>query len=235
MGRWIKKFAGRAQASTDSADTLCRTSALSVSTQAHSQSVPISPHAPDTVVDGTDAELLESALSSTDSVDTLDDAFSESPSVTTDSPDTLDTMSALSVLNQVHPENFPAGSAFAAKPESACPACGSAQWWQLPGQAWHCRACKPDTPLTATTLTLPCHNAQVPPVGAPAGFERRLESACEGLSIAPAQLHAELREGGDLPALGSGALTPKALRLTAKSLAVMRYSFSSPTRGYCDD
>src|SRR5215218_7844540 len=179
MGRWIKKFAGRAQASTDSADTLCRTAALPLSTQAHSQSVPISPHAPDTVVDGTDAELLESALSSTDSVDTLDDAFLESPSVSPDSPDALDTMSALSVLNQVHPENFPAGSAFAAKPESACPNCGSGQWWQLPGQAWHCRGCEADMPLTATTLTLPCHKEQAPPVGSLAGFECMLEMACE--------------------------------------------------------
>jgi hypothetical protein len=137
MGRWIKKFSGRAQVSTDSPDTLYRTLALSVSTRAHSKSVPISPHAPDTVVNGTDAELLERSLSSTDSADTLDDVFSESPSVITDSPDTLDTMSALSVPNRAHPESSSVPPNFTAAPESACPTCGSGQWWQLSGQAWH--------------------------------------------------------------------------------------------------
>jgi hypothetical protein len=62
-----------------------------------------------------------------------------------------------------------------------------------------------------------------------------LEMACEGFSITPAQLQAELSEGGDLPDLVSGALTPKALRLVAQTLAIMRHPFSSPTRGYCDD
>jgi TubC N-terminal docking domain len=42
-----------------------------------------------------------------------------------------------------------------ADPDGLCPACGSGQWWQLPGQAWYCRVCEPDMPLTATTLT-PC-------------------------------------------------------------------------------
>ncbi len=42
----------------------------------------------------------------------------------------------------------------AGDPAGPCPACGSGQWWQLPGQAWHCRVCEPDMPLTATTLTL---------------------------------------------------------------------------------
>jgi hypothetical protein len=64
---------------------------------------------------------------------------------------------------------------------------------------------------------------QVPPVGSHAGFERRLEAACEGLSITPEQLRAELEAGGDLPGLVSGALTPQALRLTARTLALMRY------------
>jgi hypothetical protein len=41
-------------------------------------------------------------------------------------------------------------------PTDPCPVCGSGQWWQLPGEPWHCRACEPDMPLTATTLTL-CH------------------------------------------------------------------------------
>ncbi len=42
-------------------------------------------------------------------------------------------------------------------PDGPCSDCGSGQWWQLPGEPWHCRACEPDVPLTATTLTLPCH------------------------------------------------------------------------------
>ncbi|HKH21494.1 MAG TPA: hypothetical protein VKB53_11540, partial [Gammaproteobacteria bacterium] len=29
-----------------------------------------------------------------------------------------------------------------AEPDTACPGCGSGQWWQLPGGPWHCRACK---------------------------------------------------------------------------------------------
>ncbi len=39
------------------------------------------------------------------------------------------------------------------EPARLCSDCGSGQWWQLPGQLWHCRACAPDMPLTATTLT----------------------------------------------------------------------------------
>jgi hypothetical protein len=50
-----------------------------------------------------------------------------------------------------------------------------------------------------------------------------LEAACEGLSITSGQLHRELEAGGDLPGLVSGALTPQALRLTARTLALMRY------------
>jgi hypothetical protein len=36
-----------------------------------------------------------------------------------------------------------------------CYACGCRQWWQLPEESWHCRACKPGMPLDATTLTCP--------------------------------------------------------------------------------
>src|SRR5215217_1160140 len=111
-----------------------------------------------------------------------------------------------------------------AEPDTACLARGSGQWWQLPGQAWHCRQCEPDMPLAATTLTLPCHKEQAPPVGSLAGFECMLEMACEDLTITPEQLRAELTEGGDIPDLVSGALTSKALRLTARTLALMRYS-----------
>jgi hypothetical protein len=47
--------------------------------------------------------------------------------------------------------------------------------------------------------------------------------ACRGLMITPEQLRQELEAGGDIPDLASGRLTPKALRLTAKTLALMRY------------
>ena len=43
------------------------------------------------------------------------------------------------------------------EPDGPCLDCSSGQWWQLPGEAWHCRACEPDMPLRATTLTLSCH------------------------------------------------------------------------------
>jgi hypothetical protein len=77
-------------------------------------------------------------------------------------------------------------------------------------------------PLTATTLTLPCHKEQASSVGPLIGLERMIETACQGLSITPEQLHQELEVSGDLPDLVSGALTPNALRLTAKTLALMR-------------
>ncbi len=65
-----------------------------------------------------------------------------------------------------------------ADPAWPCPDCGSGQWWQLPGQAWHCRACEPDMPLTATTLTLPCHKVELRPVPADAGLCSMFEHAC---------------------------------------------------------
>jgi hypothetical protein len=111
----------------------------------------------------------------------------------------------------------------AVDPDGPCPACGSGQWWQLPGEPWHCRACGPDMPLTATTLTLPCHKVELRPVVTNVGLERMLEVACQGLSITPEQLRHELEEDGDLFDLACGALTPKAFWLTAKTLALMRY------------
>jgi hypothetical protein len=38
----------------------------------------------------------------------------------------------------------------AGDPAGPCDTCGSGQWWQLPGQAWHCRVCTPDVPLIDT-------------------------------------------------------------------------------------
>jgi hypothetical protein len=34
-------------------------------------------------------------------------------------------------------------------PAEPCAHCGYGQWWQIPGQPWHCCACQPDMPLTA--------------------------------------------------------------------------------------
>ncbi len=71
------------------------------------------------------------------------------------------------------------------------------------------------------------HKEQAPPAGSYDGLERMLELACEGLNITREQLRQELTEGGDLPDLVAGALTPEALRLIAKTLAVMRYSLQN--------
>ncbi len=43
--------------------------------------------------------------------------------------------------------------------------------------------------------------------------------------ITPEQLRQELEESGDIPDLACGALTPEALKLTAKTLALMRYPY----------
>ncbi|MGH8502880.1 MAG: hypothetical protein ACREVE_10525 [Gammaproteobacteria bacterium] len=53
---------------------------------------------------------------------------------------------------------------------------------------------------------------------------RRIETACQGLTITPAQLRTELQQGGDIPDVVSGALTPRALRMIAETLALMRYA-----------
>jgi hypothetical protein len=50
-----------------------------------------------------------------------------------------------------------------------------------------------------------------------------IQAACDGLPMTDEQLRAELEEGGDLEDVQCGALTPKALRLTAETLALMRY------------
>jgi hypothetical protein len=83
--------------------------------------------------------------------------FSERAQVNTDSADTLSTTSTLSVPNRAHSENISVSLNEAGDPDSPCPACGSGQWWRLPGEPWRCRACEPRMPLEATTLTLACH------------------------------------------------------------------------------
>jgi hypothetical protein len=52
-------------------------------------------------------------------------------------------------------------------------------------------------------------------------------AACEDLAITGDQLFAELKEGGDITDVQSGALTPKALRLTAETLVLMHGSTAS--------
>jgi len=61
----------------------------------------------------------------------------------------------------------------------------------------------------------------------PCQVTRLIEDATEGLSITPEQLAAELAD--DMDDIRSGALTPEALRLTAETLAVMRYPGSPRT------
>jgi hypothetical protein len=47
--------------------------------------------------------------------------------------------------------------------------------------------------------------------------------AWQALSITPEQLRQDLEEGSDVPELVLGALTASALRLTAKTLVLVRY------------
>ncbi len=54
-------------------------------------------------------------------------------------------------------------------------------------------------PLTATTLTLPCHKVELRTGAAHAGLHTLFEEACQGLSITAEQLRQELEEGRDIP------------------------------------
>jgi hypothetical protein len=74
--------------------------------------------------------------------------------------------------------------------------------------SWHCRACEPDMPLSATTLTLLCHKVELRLVPTHAGLCTLFENACQGLSLTPEQLRWELEENGDIANLVSGALRP---------------------------
>jgi len=125
----------------------------------------------------------------------------------------------LSALTQAHPDNFSFPSENIAGLLTPAPPA-------VQGTGGSCLdkfGTAPDTPLTATSLTLPCHKVELPPVVAQARLCTLFENACQGLSIMPAQLLQELEENGDLPDLVCGALTPKALKLTARALALMRY------------
>jgi hypothetical protein len=109
-------------------------------------------------------------------------------------------------------------------PAGACSACGGFQFWQIPGKTWHCRACHPmgvEARRAATTLTLP----GAKPAGTIVALDearimRALKRACEGLLLSPEELRAQLDES-DLAEVMSGALSPKALRLTAKTISLM--------------
>ena len=85
-------------------------------------------------------------------------------------------------------------------------------------------------PLRATTLTLPFHKVELRAAAAHAGLRTLFDNACQGLCITPEQVRQELEEGGDLSDLACGTLTPKALRLMATTLALMRYSPENDTR-----
>jgi hypothetical protein len=102
-------------------------------------------------------------------------------------------------------------------PDTTCPACGSGQYWQLPGEPWHGRQGEPNTSLTATTLTRACHKAPASPAGAHAGLDTRFKTACEGLSLTPARLRTELID--DLDVIASDGLTPHGWRQVAETLA----------------
>jgi hypothetical protein len=229
MGKWLKKFSDTRTDSVATVDRLSSVSTVSVPDYRHSEivsgdsAVLENPNSRTDNVDTIDILNSKSLLGNTDNADTLGIANSGCAHFSTDSVDTLYRTSTVSVPECAHPESCSFPSNIVAEPDTACPDCGSGQWWQLFGQAWHCRQCEPDMPLTATTLTLPCHKAQVPPVGSHAGLDRMIEIAYEGLSITPVQLRQELEQGGDIPDLQSGALTLQVLRLTARTLALMRY------------
>jgi hypothetical protein len=107
-------------------------------------------------------------------------------------------------------------------PPGPCPHCGSGQWWQLPGKPWRCRSCKPDMPLDATTLTLPCHEPRSPSVHNSERLRRMVETACHRLTVTPEGLCEELKTNGDLADLELSAVSVKALRQVAMTLGAMR-------------
>jgi hypothetical protein len=78
-------------------------------------------------------------------------------------------------------------------------------------------------PLATTTLILPTYKPAAQPVAAYVALRTLFENVCQGLSITPEQLRQDLEEGSDVPELILGALTARALRLTAKTLVLMGY------------
>jgi hypothetical protein len=106
-----------------------------------------------------------------------------------------------------------------AEPDGACPVCGSGQWWQLPGELWHCWHCELDMPLMATTLALPCHKETARHAPPFSRLRTLLETASRGLGLTPDALYTQLEAGGDWPDVEGGALMLKGLRLTAEAIA----------------
>src|SRR5215204_1059852 len=152
MGKWINKFSGTRTDSVATVDRLSSVSTVSVPTHRHSEivsggnAVSANPKRCTDTVDSIDTLNSKSLLGNTDTLDRLDNSDSEYAHFRTDSVDTLYRTSILSVPNRAHPESSSLPSDIIAEPASACPACGSGQWWQLPGGPWRCRVCKPDMP-----------------------------------------------------------------------------------------
>lgn len=67
----------------------------------------------------------------------------------------------------------------------------------------------------------------------PVDIDQMIAEACQGQSISPDQLKAELEPGGDMPSLENGELIPGGLRITAEILSIMRYT-ETPEETYCD-
>jgi hypothetical protein len=110
-------------------------------------------------------------------------------------------------------------------PAGQCSTCGGFQFWQIPGKSWQCRTCHPmdaEAKRAATTLTLP----GAKPTGTiialdEARIMRALKRACEALLLSPDDLRTELDES-DLADVVPGVLSPKALRLVARTISLMQ-------------
>jgi hypothetical protein len=118
----------------------------------------------------------------------------------------------------------PEDSKGAPDPKAPCPACGGGRWWQ-PQQGGGlalplmpaCNAIDGNYPhltlSSAATASAGTNSCPLDPL---------LEYACKGLAITPKQPRQAL-EDTDLPALASGELTLKALRLTAWTLVLAHH------------
>src|SRR5215212_5060661 len=153
MGKWLNKFSDTRTDSVATVDTVASVSTVSVPTHRHSESfsggsaVAENPNSRADRVDTIDILNSKSLLGNTDTLDRLDNSDSQCTHFRTDSVDTLYRTSTLSSSNRAHPESFSLPSDIVAEPTEPCSDCRSGQWWQLPGEFWHCRTCKPDMPL----------------------------------------------------------------------------------------
>jgi hypothetical protein len=82
------------------------------------------------------------------------------------------TVASVATVAVAKPENSKASEPVAADaaiadPAGRCPDCGSGQWWQLPGEPWHCHHCEPLSGEQAAVLRRDsriCREIQAPPV-----------------------------------------------------------------------